>query len=272
MKKEGKIDYKTKTNISKAADITELYQALILSKNFKQRANLATTSNVVDNGIQTLLSYENKPLMTNVETVKKSDMTGGISLAAREYVILHSLRNTDVAPKLDYEFGLFGYPESFVMEKINNGTTLEEWLQAYDENPLYDEVMTQIFESITQKIETMWSKGVLHSDLHLKNIVIGTKNNLSNDSEVIIDPKIIDFGVSQINHQKFEQLSRILSVDYEAESSQECFFREVISRYDTFDEELDFLTSEIEAVVSSQNLIHMLNKLRNKLGKSQFNI
>lgn len=194
--------------------------------------------------------------------IAKQDESGGIPLAAREYVILNHLKETGVVPKVDEETGLYGYPLTFEMEKINNGASLEDWLATYTVKPELIEIMPEILQNLRMGIAKMWAKGVVHGDLHLNNIVIGMKKG-----GLMIEPKIIDFGVSMMKEGKMKSLAADLGVLDELGESNYYFNRQVSKRYDDKDQELDFIVEEIDDFVRCKDIGKLLKDFRDELGK-----
>ena len=76
---------------------------------------------------------------------------------------------------------------SYAMEMVPNVQDAKTYL-----NKLYTENKTKIIRLIIRRIRhalyALWKGGIIHRDLHLKNIIINTKTNM---------PKIIDFGQSK---------------------------------------------------------------------------
>lgn len=70
----------------------------------------------------------------------------GTMSVVREFIITEHLRGTGVVPQVDLDEGLYGYPLSFQMEKINNGGTLQDWLEFHSLSPIPRLVWAEIFQ------------------------------------------------------------------------------------------------------------------------------
>ena len=77
----------------------------------------------------------------------------------REFIISEHLRGTAVVPQVDLGEGLYGYPLSFQMEKINNGGTLQDWLEFHSLSPIPRLVREEIFQGLSEGIRAAAGSG-----------------------------------------------------------------------------------------------------------------
>jgi len=201
---------------------------------------------------------------TDEGMVEKSDKAGKTPLITREFIITDYLRNTGVVPKVDVDSGLYGYPLTFQMEKINNGASLQDWLYYYSQRDrgIYvpKETIAEILDKTAEAIKKVWDQGVVQGDLHLNNIIIGEKKRK-------LAPHIIDFGLSIIDRDTLLEAAHSLGIEDEVEEAQDSFTREIISSYDDPDGETEFLISHLESYICEAN-IPGLNDLVVKLNRS----
>jgi len=181
--------------------------------------------------------------------VQKSDRRDEIPLVAREFIITEHLRDTGVAPLIDVDEGLYGYPLSFQMEKINNGGTLQDWLEFHSQSPIPRAVWAEIFQGVSDGIRAVWAAGVLQGDLHVRNVVIGT-----DPSGRQLKPHIIDFGVSVLDEVPFEALAHSLGLPDVVAESQQWFERQIRPRYEDPSDEKAFLISDIQDWINTLNI------------------
>lgn len=218
----------------------EIYQQVSQAGSFASRASRGTMALVreLDDG-----------------RVEKSDRRDELPLVAREFILTEHLRNTGVVPLIDVDEGLYGYPLSFQMEKINNGGTLQDWLEFHSRTPIPREVWAEIFQGVSQGIRAVWATGVLQGDLHVRNVVIGT-----DPSGHHLKPHIIDLGVAVMEDEPFEALAHGLGLQALVEESQQWFERQIRPRYDDPSDEKAFLISDIQNWMNTLN-IHDLDGL-----------
>ncbi|MCS5691286.1 hypothetical protein NZK33_04705 [Cyanobium sp. FGCU-6] len=181
--------------------------------------------------------------------VQKSDRRDEIPLVAREFILTEHLRGTGVVPLIDVDEGLYGYPLSFQMEKINNGGTLQDWLEFHSRTPIPREVWAEIFQGVSHGIRAVWAAGVLQGDLHVRNVVIGI-----DQSGLRLKPHIIDFGVAVMDEEPFEALAHGLGLPDVLAESQRWFERQIRPRYNDPSDEKAFLISDIQEWINTLNI------------------
>jgi serine/threonine protein kinase len=243
-------DLKT-PDLKKINHLDNLYSAIFASNTFASRAQRGQNANVIDLGDG---------------WVKKSDKSGSVPLAAREYAIMAYLdyeRDTGVTPKIDVESGFDN--GSFIMEKINNGSTLEDWFISLQDNPYTADVLPLLLNKIHDKLVTMWEAGVVHGDLHCNNIVVGRTNSKSG---LILEPKIIDFGFSEIDEKTLAKVAKSLGIKDEVSDSEYYFQRQVLRRFEDPSGDLDFFESEMESYMHCPDVSKYISEFKDKLGKS----
>lgn len=220
-----------------------LYGDVNSDSTFYSRADRASSAKVRDVG-------EN--------IVSKSDLMGGVPLVARELIILYHLQGTNAVPKIDDEPELYGYPLTFEMEKINNGATIEDWLLAYSKNPELINIFPEILYNIRLSLAKIWAKGVIHGDLHLNNIVVGMKRGGE-----VMDPKIIDFGISIMNERKMQKIAKNLGISEAFTESEAAFQRQVTQRYESEEgAETEYFISQIDDFIRCPDIGKLLKKFR----------
>jgi hypothetical protein len=212
----------------------QIYELVSQASSFASRAGRGTMSVVreLDDGV-----------------VEKSDRRDELPLVAREFIITEHLRGTGVVPQVDIDEGLYGYPLSFQMEKINNGGTLQDWLEFHSLSPIPRLVWEEIFQGVTEGIRAVWAAGVLQGDLHVRNVVIGT-----DPSGRRLRPHIIDFGVAVMDEELFEALAHSLGLPDVVAESQHWFERQIRPRYDDPSDEKAFLISDIQEWINTLNI------------------
>lgn len=219
-----------------SADLTplQLYHQVSQAGSFASRAGRGTMSLVreLDDGV-----------------VEKSDRRDELPLVAREFIITEHLRDTGVVPLIDVDEGLYGYPLSFQMEKINNGGTLQDWLEFHSQSPIPKAVWAEIFQGVSDGIRAVWAAGVLQGDLHVRNVVIGTDS-----SGRRLKPHIIDFGVAVLDEEPLESLAHGLGLPDAVAESQQWFERQIRPRYDDPSDEKAFLISDIQEWINTLNI------------------
>jgi hypothetical protein len=77
------------------------------------------------------------------------------------------------------------------MEKINDGTTLEEYLEEFLLGTYSHSLFLDLCAAIGKMLNIFWEAGWVHTDLHAKNIVIDV-----DFQQQIWKPYIIDFGTT----------------------------------------------------------------------------
>ena len=167
----------------------------------------------------------------------------------REFIISEHLRGTAVVPQVDLGEGLYGYPLSFQMEKINNGGTIQDWLEFHSRSPIPKAVWAEIFQGVSEGIRAVWAAGVLQGDLHVRNAVIG-----KDPSGRRLKPHIIDFGVAVMDEEPFEALAHGLGLPDVVAESQQWFERQIQPRYDDPTDEKAFLISDIQEWINTLNI------------------
>ena len=236
------------TSLSSLPATLEIYHQVSQAGSFASRASRGTMAVVreLDDG-----------------RVEKSDRRDELPLVAREFILTEHLRSTGVVPLIDVDEGLYGYPLSFQMEKINNGGTLQDWLEFHSRTPIPRDVWAEIFQGVSQGIQAVWAAGVLQGDLHVRNVVIGT-----DPSGLRLKPHIIDFGVAVMDEEPFEALAHGLGLQDLVEESQQWFERQIRPRYDDPSDEKAFLISDIQNWINTlniQDLDGLLNDFRRGL-------
>ena len=212
----------------------EVYHLVSQAGSFASRAGRGTMSVVreLDDGV-----------------VEKSDRRDELPLVAREFTITEHLRSTGVVPLIDVDEGLYGYPLSFQMEKINNGGTIQDWLEFHSRSPIPKAVWAEIFQGVSEGIRAVWAAGVLQGDLHVRNVVIG-----KDPSGRRLKPHIIDFGVAVMDEEPFEALAHGLGLPDVVAESQQWFERQIQPRYDDPTDEKAFLISDIQEWINTLNI------------------
>jgi hypothetical protein len=210
------------------------YNRVATAESFASRASRGTMSLVreLDDGI-----------------VEKSDRPDDVPLVAREFIITDHLVTSGVVPRVDVNEGLYGYPVSFQMEKINNGGTLQDWLQAHAEQAMDRDLWDQLLTRLQRNIRQVWEHGVIHGDLHVRNVVIGL-----DQAGKQLEPIVIDFGVSQLNEDTLLALAHGYGLRDEVADSQGWFKRQVAERYDDPADERDFLVADLQSWMTRLNI------------------
>lgn len=152
-----------------------LYNRVCQWRPFHERASEGTMSTVVEAGDGWLMKSDNV----------------GEELVEREFQILLALQGSDLVPDVDEEEGVFGYPDSFLIKRINNGASLGEYLRFFLTGDMDEVFLWEIFEATAEKINEFHSKGYVHGDLHDRNIVVGMNKGCT-----LFVPYLIDFGFS----------------------------------------------------------------------------
>jgi len=187
------------------------------------------------------------------EIVEKSDRPDDVPLVAREFVITEYLAASGaVVPQVDVDQGLYGFPRSFQMQKINNGGTLQDWLQAHAQQPMPQDLWAQLFTRLQHNICKVWNLDVIHGDLHVRNVVIGF-----DAVEQALDPVVIDFGVAQIQEETLLMRAHGYGLRDEVEESQTWFNRQIAKRYDDPTDERDFLVADLQSWMTQLNIIDL---------------
>ena len=181
--------------------------------------------------------------------VEKSDRPDDLPLVAREFIITDHLAASGVVPRVDVDAGLYGYPLSFQMQKINNGGTLQDWLQAHAQQAMPRELWAQLFRRLQRNIRRVWDLGVIHGDLHVRNVVIGL-----NAEQQALEPVVIDFGVAQLEEATLLALAHGYGLRDEVGESQSWFERQVGQRYDDPSDEREFLVADLQSWMTQLNI------------------
>jgi hypothetical protein len=82
------------------------------------------------------------------------------------------LAEAHLGPEVDEEEGVFGHPDSFFIELINNAATARDYLEAAALGLISPVMIEGLGQSIGSLLSTFWGEWT-HGDLHLRNIVIG---------------------------------------------------------------------------------------------------
>jgi tRNA A-37 threonylcarbamoyl transferase component Bud32 len=151
------------------------------------------------------------------------------------------------------------------MEKINNGSTLEEWLVSLQGNPYTAEVLPDLLMKIHDKLVLMWESGVVHGDLHCNNIVVGRADT---ETGLILEPKIIDFGFSEIDEKTLIKTAKSLGIKDEVLDSEYYFQQQVLRRFEEPSGDLDFLVSEMDAYMCCPDVLKYVKQFQDRLNKS----
>lgn len=121
--------------------ILEVYNRISQKKSFRDRVRLGNRGDLIE--------IEDNQII-------KADKPGEDN-TAWEFEVLVALEELGITPKPAVEEGVFGHPNSFQMEKINDGTTLEEYAEKKmailqelpspeDDLNFLDSAFTMIFE------------------------------------------------------------------------------------------------------------------------------
>lgn len=135
-----------------------LYELVVARRSLESR---------LSDGESATLSYEGDGWL------QKSDNIGGPELAEREFYNLLSLSNKGICPEVNEDEGVYGFPSSFLIERINNGATLGEYLRVFLEGDMDVTSLKELLEDVADKINRFHQLGWVHGDLHDRNIVVG---------------------------------------------------------------------------------------------------
>jgi tRNA A-37 threonylcarbamoyl transferase component Bud32 len=169
-------------------DILDVYQQISHNKTFRERANVGTRGDLIE--------LENHQII-------KADKVGEQS-TAWEFQVLIALESLGITPKPVQEKGIFGYPDTFQMEKIDNGATFQEYLEAFLLGNYTPTVFINLCRAIGQMLNKFWEAGWVHGDLHGDNIVIDIDSD-----QLVWMPYLIDFGTTfhhDCNHPLGQQI------------------------------------------------------------------
>jgi tRNA A-37 threonylcarbamoyl transferase component Bud32 len=155
--------------------ILEVHHRISQKKTFRDRARLGNRGDFIE--------IEDNQII-------KADKLGEDN-AAWEFEVLVALEELGITPKPAVEEGVFGHPNSFQMEKINDGTTLEEYLEEFLLGTYSHSLFLDLCAAIGKMLNIFWEAGWVHTDLHAKNIVIDI-----NWDQPIWTPYLIDFGTA----------------------------------------------------------------------------
>lgn len=130
----------------------------------------------------------------------KSDKMGedGVSWEYQVYAHIQA-QGLDVAPECAVEEGVFGYPSTILIRKVNNGATLRDYIEAYLDGIIAKEPLLQLSLATSELLRDFWEAGYTHRDLHARNIVVGL-NRLGKGWR----PYLIDFSSSTHESQEEE--------------------------------------------------------------------
>lgn len=203
-------------------NILEIYTKVSNSKTFAERASQGNSAIVMDAG-DGWVGKRDKP---------------GIDLVAREFHILAALQELDcnICPEIDLDYGC---PGEFMIRKINNGGTLEEYILEFLFNDLDRNLLVDLLKMIAFKLNTFWDNGYIHGDLHLNNIVIGIERGGK-----AWDPYLIDFGYSF--HQDYPLNFWELQTVIKDQSEDKAWFLHCLSTIAKEDDNLLGIINEFE--------------------------
>lgn len=100
---------------------------------------------------------------------------------AHEFNVMSRLMETTICPEVEYDSN-----SSFLIQKIDNGATLEEYIMAYLNGLLPGKVLISLSATVADLLANFHEAGWVHGDLHGRNIVIEFDNGWR--------PYIIDLG------------------------------------------------------------------------------
>jgi hypothetical protein len=159
--------------------LLELYNVLVSNKTDLERFSTAGMSEVrlLSPG---LIVKTDKPLFQGQKFVE------------REFRIMGELWESGfrrMPQPLDLYYDENDFPV-LAMSEIYHGIPLEEIAQFYQEGHLSKEVMLHILSKEKEVISSLWNKGFVHADAHLRNVLVG----MNSSQEWYIN--VIDFGMS----------------------------------------------------------------------------
>lgn len=96
----------------------------------------------------------------------------GNDMIAWEYRNQVLLAQVGLGPLVDEDEGVFGYPESFLIEMVDSAATIYDYLQAAALGIVPPDVMAALGKATGQLLSTFWAEWT-HGDLHMRNIVVG---------------------------------------------------------------------------------------------------
>lgn len=127
----------------------------------------------------------------------KSDKQGEVGVAWEYRVYEHMIGlDLPIVPDCDLEEGVFGYPDSILLRKIDNGATLRDYFAAFLDGLMPLELLVDLAKATSDILCEFWEAGYTHRDLHSRNIVVGL-NSLGTDWQ----PYLIDFSTTTHEEQ-----------------------------------------------------------------------
>ena len=125
--------------------------------------------------------------------LRKIDKPGVHPQVAHEYAIYEQLDLAGlcgkIVPRCDFERGIFGYPDSIVISRIDDCATLYEYAMQVNLGAMQEPLWLELCKAVGRVIQQFHQADFTHCDLHAGNIVIEL-----HDYEWY--PFLIDFGVS----------------------------------------------------------------------------
>jgi tRNA A-37 threonylcarbamoyl transferase component Bud32 len=193
-------------------ELLELYNVLVSNKTDLERYNTGGMSEVrlLSPGIIVKID---KPLFV------------GQILVEREFSVMSELWKSGfraMPQALDLFYDESDKPE-LIIEEISHGIPLEEIAIAYDNSLISKTIISEILYKCKEVLSDLWSRGFVHGDPHLRNILLGM------DSSQNWYVKIIDFGMSLWENSE-EEIVHHTGID-SVEKDKE-FFLECLNEYD----------------------------------------
>jgi tRNA A-37 threonylcarbamoyl transferase component Bud32 len=122
----------------------------------------------------------------------KSDKQGEVGVAWEYRVYEHMIGlDLPIVPDCDLGEGVFGYPDSILLRKIDNGATLRDYFAAFLDGLMPLELLVDLAKATSDILCEFWEAGYTHRDLHSRNIVVGL-NSLGTGWQ----PYLIDFSTT----------------------------------------------------------------------------
>jgi serine/threonine protein kinase len=149
----------------------------------------------------------------------------GQILVEREFTLMTELWENgfrNMPQPLDLWYNEDDKPE-LIMEEVTHGIPLEEIAIAYDEKWVSKTILKEILYKCKEVLISLWSRGFVHADIHLRNILVGM------DSSQNWYVKIIDFGMSLWQGSE-EEIVHHTGIDTCSKDKE--FFLECLSEYD----------------------------------------
>lgn len=104
--------------------------------------------------------------------LQKSDKSG-FELIEHEFEVLLELQDSGLVPKIDEDEGIFGYPASFYIKKIDNAATVGDYCEVFLAGEISKDAFFPLMEAVGELMTAFWDLGWVHGDLNQNNIVIG---------------------------------------------------------------------------------------------------